>query len=139
MYSIFWTNLIPQGGMLVFAVMTYYNIKKTQQRLARLQNRTNSHLITITFFQVLCSSVLLNTRTAYFAYTRFSTGLTKDAHRQAIEALLLEISSFIFYFNFAKSFFVNTLSSKLFRQVFQERSITIYYRLTCCRNRVHPI
>ncbi len=143
MYSIFWTSLVPQGTMLLFAVITYYNVQKSRQRLANSQNqqgsRTNSQLITITLFQVLCSSILLNIRTAYFAYNRFSASLTKDAYRKAVEDFFLEISSYIFYLNFAKSFFVNTLSSKLFRQVFRARTLAIFYRLTCRVHRVRPM
>lgn len=142
-YSLFWTSLIPQSSMFIFAIITYYNIKKSRQRLVNSQNqqrnRTNSQLITITFFQVLCTSILLNIRTAYFAYTNFSTDLFKDDYRLAIEALILQMTSYIFYLNFSKSFFVNTLSSKLFRQVFRQRSINIFYQLTCQVNRIHPI
>ena len=148
MYSIVWTSLIPQTAMLIFGLITYYNVRKSRQRLVhpkeqqpsnqQQKNRTDSHMITITLVQVLCSSILLNIRTGYYSYTVLSTGITKDSYRVAVETLLLNISSFVFYFNFCKSFFVNTLSSKLFRKVFKERSVIIYQRLTWWKIPAHP-
>jgi hypothetical protein len=131
LYSIVWTSLIPESGMLVFGLMTYYNVRKSRRRLVHLMDRqrtrTDSHMVTITLVQVLCSSVLLNIRTAYYSYDRLTTGIRKDDYRRAVETLLSQISSFIFYLNFCKSFFVNTLSSKLFRNVFKE-NLVIYCR-----------
>jgi hypothetical protein len=127
LYSIVWTSLIPESGMLVFGLMTYYNVRKSRRRLVHLMDRqrtrTDSHMVTITLVQVLCSSVLLNIRTAYYSYDRLTTGIRKDDYRRAVETLLSQISSFIFYLNFCKSFFVNTLSSKLFRNVFKENLV----------------
>ncbi len=56
-----------------------------------------------------------------------------------METLILQISSFIFYLNFCKSFFGNTLSSKLFRKVFKERMIMLYQRMTCWKVRGQSI
>ena len=140
-YSIIWTSFVPQICMFVFAILTFRNIQQSRQRLSTTtptNNRTNSHLITITLVQVLCSSILLNIRSSYFAYTRFSTSIVKDDHRKLVESLILEITSYIFYANFAKSFYVNTLSSKLFRQVFSQRLRRIYTKFICRRQRVQP-
>ncbi|CAF3924603.1 unnamed protein product [Rotaria sp. Silwood1] len=142
LYSIIWTSLIPQSAMLIFGLITYYNVRKSHKRVVRLleqqRNRTDSQLITITLVQVLCSSILLNIRTIYFSYIRFSTGITRDNYRYAVETLILQISSLIFYINFSKSFFINTLASKLFRKVFKERLITFYQRITWWKVRVYP-
>ena len=137
MYSIVWTGLVPQISMLIFGLMTYYNVRKSRLRLVhpeqqqqqQQRNRTDSHMIRMTLVQVLCSSVLLNFRTACYAYAVLSTGLAKDDYGLAVEALILQISSFIFYLNFCKSFFVNTLSSKLFRAVFKQRLVSFYRRI----------
>ena len=148
MYSIVWTSLIPQAAMLIFGLITYCNVRKSRQRLIhpeqqqasnqQQKSRTDSHMIRMTLVQVLCSSVLLNIRTGYYSYTVLSTGLTKDSYRKAVETLILQISSFIFYLNFCKGFFINTLSSKLFRKVFKERLLFIYQRITWWRVRVAP-
>jgi hypothetical protein len=131
-YSIVWTSLIPQGAIFILGFITYHNVRKSRRRSVnpeQQRNRTDSQMITITLVQVLCSSILLNIR----------TGLTKDNYRRTVEALLLQISSFIFYFNFCKGFFINTLSSKLFRKVFKKRLVSFYHRITWWKVRVHPI
>ena len=50
--------------------ITYWNIHKSHQRLihpgTQPRSRTDSQLITMTLFQVICSSIFLNIRTAYF-------------------------------------------------------------------------
>jgi hypothetical protein len=141
MYSIVWTSLVPQISMLIFGSITYLNVRKSRQRLIhptepqpnqqqQQRNRTDTQMIKITLVQVLCSSVLLNIRTAYYAYTVISVNIPKSTYRRAVETLLLNISSFVFYLNFSKSFFVNTLSSKLFRKVFKERLIMFWQRIT---------
>ncbi|CAF1374254.1 unnamed protein product [Adineta steineri] len=145
MYSIFWTSLIPQSSMFIFGLITYYNIHKSRQRLMNTiqqqqqRNRTDSHMIRITLIQVISSSILLNIRTVYYSYTVITTNDRKDDYRIAIEKLLLQISSFIFYLNFSKSFFMNTLSSKLFRKVFKERLILFYRHIICLKVKVQPI
>jgi hypothetical protein len=143
LYSILWTSLIPQSAILIFGFMTYHNIRKSRQHLVlaiiqlvnQRRNRTDSQMITITLVQVLCSSILLNIRTAYYSYNRLTIGITKDEYRQAVEALFLQISNYIFFINFSKSFFVNTLSSKLFRKVFKDR----YRQITPWKVRIQPI
>ncbi|CAF3668810.1 unnamed protein product [Adineta steineri] len=145
MYSIFWTSLIPQSSMFIFGLITYYNIHTSRQRLMNTiqqqqqGNRTDSHMIRITLIQVISSSILLNIRTVYYSYIVVTTNDRKDEYRIAIEKLLLQISSFIFYLNFGKSFFMNTLSSKLFRKVFKERLILFYRHIICLKVKVHPI
>jgi hypothetical protein len=133
-YSIAWTSLVPQMSMLIFGLITYYNVRKIHQRVVhpeeqQQRNRTDSHMIKIILVQVLCSSILLNIRTGCYSYSVLSTEITKDSYRVAVEALILQISSFIFYLNFCKSFFVNTLSSKLFRKVFKERLVSFYHQI----------
>ena len=145
-YSIVWTSLIPQSCMLIFGLITYYNIRKSHQRLARpigqpqrTRTRTDSQMIKITLLQVLCSSILLNIRTIDYAYDRLSTSIPKNDYRLAVEALIFQITSFIFYLNFSKSFFVNTLSSTLFRKVFKQRFAIFYQRIGYGTVRVQPI
>jgi hypothetical protein len=93
-YSIFWTSLIPQIAMLIFGIITYYNIRKSHRRLIHPKeqqpnqpprSRTDSQLITITLIQVLCSTILINIRTASYSYKVLSTNLTKDNYRRAVE------------------------------------------------------
>lgn len=81
--------------MLIFGFITYYNVRKSHRRLIHpkeqqpQRNRTDAQLITITLIQVLCSSILLNIRTAYYSYAVLSTSLSKDSYRLAVESLIL--------------------------------------------------
>ncbi|CAF1125826.1 unnamed protein product [Adineta ricciae] len=116
-YSIVWISLVPQMSMLLFGVMTYNNIRKGRQCL---NQQTDSHLIRMMLVQVMCSSILLNIRTAYYSYTVITTNYVKDDYRAAVEKLVLQMTSFFFCLNFCKSSFVNILSSTLFRKIFKE-------------------
>ena len=129
LYSIIWTNLVPQFGMLICGFLTYSHIQQTRQR-----GGTDAHLIRMTLFQVISSSVLLNLRTGYYSYMVLTSDTSKDEHRREWENVLLQISSWIFYLNFTKSFFVNTLTSKFFRRRFAERARCLMF----WRRRVHP-
>jgi hypothetical protein len=142
-YSIVWTSLIPQSLLLIFGLITYRNIRLSRKRLQReneeRRSRTDIHLIKMTFFQVIISSILLNIRTIYFSYSVLSANVYKSERQIAFESLLLQISSFVFFINFCKSFYINTLTSKLFRQVLFKRLIRCFHRITTLRkSRVHP-
>jgi hypothetical protein len=139
-YSIVWTSLIPQGLLLVFGLMTYRNVRLSRKRLnnSEQRNRTDIHLIKMTLVQVISSSILLNIRTIYFSYNVLSADMYKSERQIALESLLLQISSFVFFINFCKSFFLNTLTSKLFRQVLIKRLISCFNRITSPKFRVHP-
>lgn len=137
-YSIFWTSVIPQGLLLIFGIQTYRNVRSSRKRLAQgnqsTTNRTDTHLIRMTLIQVIFSSILLNIRTTYFSYYAITIDMGKTERQIAFEALLLQLSSFIFLANFAKSFYLNTLMSRLFRQI-------LIQRLRFCLNpirRIHP-
>ncbi|CAF1202532.1 unnamed protein product [Adineta steineri] len=147
MYSIIWTSLIPQSAILIFGFVTYLNIRRSHRRLIQpskhsvyqqQRNRTDIQMIKITLVQVICSSILLNIRTAYYSYIVLSTNITNDNYRYEVESLLLQISSYIFYFNFCKSFLINTLTSKLFRKILKERLFIIWRRITSWKVRVAP-
>jgi hypothetical protein len=68
-----------------------------------------------------------------------SAGLPKSSYRIAMETLILQISNIVFYLNFSKSFYVNIISSKLFRRIFKEHLMIIYIRLTWWKMHVQPI
>jgi len=141
-YSIVWTSLIPQSLLLIFGLITYKNIRSSRKRLTRLneqqRSRTGIHLIKMTFVQVISSSILLNIRTIYFSYNVLSTDIPKSEKQISIESLLLQISSFIFYINFCISFYLNTLTSKLFRQVLIKRLMFFFNRIIPHKFRIHP-
>ena len=69
--------------------------------------------------QVGLSSFLILTRTIYYAYYLLGPPLTGP--RRRIGAFLMSLTTLLYYANYVKSFFVYTLSSRLFRSIFQRR------------------
>lgn len=141
-YSIIWTSLIPQTILLICGICTYRNVRASRNRLShgteQQKSRTDMHLIKITLLQVLSSLILLNLRTTYYAYTVLSAEFYKGVNQIAFESLILEVSSFIFYINFCKSFYVNTLTSRLFRQVLTRRIAYGFNLIRPNRFRIYP-
>lgn len=146
-YSIFWTNLIPQCTMLVCGLITFHHVRTSRQQLARTQNqnrlrlynrRMNTQMVTMMLLQVLVSFILLSIRTIYFSYASFSSTSPKNAERLAIERLFLQVSSLLMYVNFGKSFFINTLTSKLFRQLLIQRLLYCFKATLVRKTRIQP-
>ena len=86
-------------------------------------------LITILFIQVGLGILLTFFRCGVLVYIFSTKNQSKSPYRINIELLLDKISLFIYYMNFAKSFYVNISTSTLFRQVFRQRIIylSIYF------------
>ncbi|CAF1321854.1 unnamed protein product [Adineta ricciae] len=144
MYSIVWTSLIPQSLLLIFGLMTYRNIRISRRRLTqemktdKKKSRTDMHLIKMTLIQVIGSTILLNIRTIYYAYSVLSPDAGKSDLQKAWENFLYQISNYFFYANFCKSFYLNTLMSNLFRQVLLKRLKLCLSKIAPEKFRIHP-
>ena len=66
--------------------------------------------------QVGFSSVLILTRMIYYAYYVLAPPLT--GYNRLIGSFLMSFTIQLYYANYAKSFYIYTLSSKLFRSIF---------------------
>lgn len=82
-------------------------------------------------FQVGFSSLLISTRIAYFSYNVITTNMIKDDYHRAIDSCFSQLTTQLFYLNYAKSFYVYTLFSKYFRRIFLEKVMKIYYQILC--------
>jgi hypothetical protein len=69
--------------------------------------------------QVGLSSLLILTRMIYYAYYILGPSLT--GYDRMIGSFLMSFTTLLYYANYAKSFYIYTLSSRLFRSVFIER------------------
>jgi hypothetical protein len=69
--------------------------------------------------QVGLSSLLILTRMIYYAYYILGPSLT--GYDRMIGSFLMSFTTLLYYANYAKSFYIYTLSSQLFRSVFIER------------------
>jgi hypothetical protein len=69
--------------------------------------------------QVGLSSLLILTRMIYYAY--YILGPTLTGYKKMIGSFLMSFTTLLYYANYAKSFYIYTLSSQLFRAIFLER------------------
>jgi hypothetical protein len=69
--------------------------------------------------QVGLSSLLILTRMIYYAY--YILGPTLTGYDRMIGSFLMSFTTLLYYANYAKSFYIYTLSSQLFRSIFIER------------------
>jgi hypothetical protein len=69
--------------------------------------------------QVGLSSLLILTRMIYYTY--YILGPTLTGYNKMIGSFLMSFTTLLYYANYAKSFYIYTLTSQLFRSVFMER------------------
>ena len=80
-------------------------------------------------FQVGFSSLLILTRIAYFSYNVITTYTIKDDYHRAIDSFFSQLTTQLFYLNYAKSFYVYTLFSRYFRRIFLEKIMKIHRQI----------
>jgi hypothetical protein len=88
-------------------------------------------------FQVGISSLLILTRIAYYSYSIITTDASKTDYQTALDTFFSQLTTELFYLNYAKSFYVYTLSSQSFRKIFVGRIIKIYCWL--CSGRTNNV
>ncbi|UJR21609.1 hypothetical protein I4U23_024691 [Adineta vaga] len=124
MFVVFWLGIIPHILMLIFGFITLIHIKRmTQKRSKTLQIKpvtTTHHSASQTNrIQVGLSSLLILTRMIYYAYYILGPSLT--GYNRMIGSFLMSFTTLLYYSNYAKSFYIYTLTSRLFRSVFLQR------------------
>ena len=90
-------------------------------------------------FQVGISSSLSLIRVAYNTYSVITTNMDKNDYQKALDTFFSQLTTQLFYLNYAKSFYVYTLFSKYFRKIFIGRFTKIYNRLVPDNTTVHAI
>ncbi|CAF1052485.1 unnamed protein product [Adineta steineri] len=132
MFVVFWLGFIPHILMLIFGLMTLIHIRQMRRRRpqlkiitpiepkrARNDTKTDTQLILMMLVQVGLSSLLTLTRMIYYAYYILGPSLT--GYNKMIGSFLMSFTTLLYYTNYAKSFYIYTLSSRLFRSVFLQR------------------
>ncbi|CAF5028278.1 unnamed protein product [Rotaria sp. Silwood1] len=131
MFVIFWLGVIPHISMLIFGFLTIMNIRRTKRRI-RVQLQTinltiyhqtqyferkkDKQLIIMMLCQVGLSSLLIMTRMISYAYYILKPRAT--GYEGLVDTFLMSFTIILYYANFAKSFYIYTLSSHLFRSIF---------------------
>ena len=106
--------------MFLSTIITLLQIRTTRYRIKFLhrQNRkrhenVDRHLITLMFIQIGLGMLLTFFRSGFLFYTLCKSHLNKNLLTYNLELFFDKISLLIYYMNFAKSFFVNILTSPL--------------------------
>ncbi|UJR27577.1 hypothetical protein I4U23_008858 [Adineta vaga] len=136
MFVVFWLGIIPHVLMLIFGFVTLMNVRRSKQRIAiagktiakvngsnqqqqRRDQKTDAQLLVMMLFQVGFSSVLILTRMIYYAY--YVLGPSLGGYNRLVGSFLMSFTTLVYYANYCKSFYVYTLSSRLFRSIFIQR------------------
>ncbi|CAF0721531.1 unnamed protein product [Adineta ricciae] len=135
LFVVFWLGVIPHILMLIFGFITLLHIKRVRQRkfmeipidtittsnrsTPRPSHKTERQLILMMLVQVGLSSLLTLTRMIYYAY--YILGPPLKGYDKMIGSFLMSFTTLLYYSNYAKSFYIYTLTSRLFRTVFLQR------------------
>lgn len=77
---------------------------------------------------------------AYYSYSVVTTNATKNDYQTAMATFFSQLTTQLFYLNYAKSFYVYALSSQYFRKIFVERILKIFHQFSPHRmntSRIH--
>ncbi|CAF2816787.1 unnamed protein product [Rotaria sp. Silwood2] len=141
-HIVFFISLLPHILMLILCLITFLNLKQRKTRI--LPNTTNvrsslikrfeAQLITIIVTQTIVGTVFLLLRVGSYSYSLLTRNkLNKIDGEIAAENLTLQMGVAFYFFNFALSFYISTLTSKYFRETFRKRVTEFYRRRISCR------
>ncbi|CAF3634898.1 unnamed protein product [Rotaria sp. Silwood1] len=124
----------------IFGLLIFYNIKVSRQRVHfqsyrgnnNILNRTraivsrqNSHMIIMLLVQVLLT-VIFNTPYIIVYLSTFYRRLSFDPLHLFLYIIFSFIARWFYYMNYCKTFYINTLTSELFRNSLRKQFIRIY-------------
>ncbi|CAF3624064.1 unnamed protein product [Rotaria sp. Silwood1] len=124
----------------IFGLLIFYNIKVSRQRVHfqsyrgnnNILNRTriivsrqNSHMIIMLLVQVLLT-VIFNTPYIIVYLSTFYRRLSFDPLHLFLYIIFSFIARWFYYMNYCKTFYINTLTSELFRNCLRKQFIRIY-------------
>jgi hypothetical protein len=84
--------------------------------------------------QVGLSSFLILTQMIYYTY--FILGPKLTGYNKLIGGFFMSLTTLFYYANYAKSFYIYTLTSQLFRTIFIERIKTFIFYLNSLGNHI---
>ncbi|UJR07495.1 hypothetical protein I4U23_011784 [Adineta vaga] len=121
-FLVVWFTCIPYIIMFISSCTTFVHIRASRNRVMPVQQqnhrRTDRSLITLVFIQVILSMILLAMRTVFIAHLYLTRDVVKDRTTRSVESFMSQLGTVFYYINYAKSFYLCTLTSKLFRDAF---------------------
>ncbi|CAF1320024.1 unnamed protein product [Didymodactylos carnosus] len=126
-------NLLPLAIFVAFGLLTWKNMHKIhrrrigpqQQRLPTNQ-RQEYQLTRMLLLQIGSISISTTPYAIDSLYNVITSQIQKDSFRTAQENLCTTVSNFLFYLNFASSFYIYLSSSKSLRNKFFRKLLSIY-------------
>ena len=136
-YSIITISLIMPLSMVVFSLLTYYNLRKRreqrrqlQQQLHNQQEKQDQMVLFTLMMQLLLYFISTALYAPYIFYGTITQNMTnKSFDRQILDAFINGLSVTLIYIYPAFSFFAYTLASKTFRN-----ELLKLFRLMICRH-----
>ncbi|UJR30242.1 hypothetical protein I4U23_017780 [Adineta vaga] len=119
--------------LLLYVLLTYRNVINSRHR-ANLTNRDRSRnpFVQMIFTQVLTTSFLTLQWIIFYIYHIFTIHKMKSCEQRTLHFFLWFISNSIYYLINVKSFYLSTLTSRLFRKTLIE---SIHRLLPICQSR----
>ncbi|CAF0891223.1 unnamed protein product [Rotaria sp. Silwood1] len=123
--NLFCYGIFPWLFMSIFGILTLKNIRHTHiQRINPLRSamltrmaRINNQLTSMLFLQIIISIISSIPYCIQNIYENITQTIIKSECRRAQENLFLQIVRLAFYFNYISMFYVNYLSSPIFRRL----------------------
>ena len=126
-------NILPLSVFVVFGLLTWQHIHKIHRRRIQPQQqrslatqRQQYQLTRMLLLQICSISVSTIPYTINSLYNAITNQIPKDSLRTAQENLSTTVTNFLFYLNFALSFYIYLSSSKSLRKKLFRRLLSIY-------------
>ncbi|CAF4005792.1 unnamed protein product, partial [Rotaria sordida] len=135
--------------LCIFGLLIYYNMKRSRARvmpqtLSRsnrtttaqissitpiiiVQNRKTSHMLTMLLVQVFLT-IILNIPYMVIYLFGFFNQIPKDLFQLLLYIMFSFIARWFYYMNYCKTFYINTLTSKLFRNSLRQQFLDLFHQ-----------
>ncbi|UJR14452.1 hypothetical protein I4U23_001449 [Adineta vaga] len=131
-------GIITPLVMLILVLLTYKKFKQNRHRVMLMTREKRiffrNHFITTAFVQVFVTSFFILQWIFVYWYFTTTQYKTKSAELRAIDSFLLSLTNNLYYIINIKSFYLSTLTSRVFRKTFMtvltrlvHKTITLFY------------
>lgn len=153
-FSLYKGAIVPLF-LFIFAILIYYNMKRSRQRviphgnirnnrtttvqissiipIINFQNRKNFHMLKMLLVQVILT-IIFNIPYMIIYLFGFFHKVPTDLLQLFFYILFSFIARWFYYMNYCKTFYINTLTSKLFRNSLRQQFINFFRQYQIMRN-----
>jgi hypothetical protein len=131
--------------LCIFGILIYYNTKRSRERVfpqqnriiaapspsvtpaGSIQQRNNSHMLSMLLVQVI-STIILNIPFMDMYLFSFFNEIPTDLFQYLLYVIFAFIARWFYYMNYCKTFYINTLTSQLFRKSLHQQFVYLFRR-----------